>query len=115
MDMLTRVVKCLGLIAGICAWSAGCGSGVDPAEATPPQQLKFEDKAQVKQMLEGMVQSGAGHSGMPGIRNTIEGWKASDTQLAESLLKDMGELEAAVQASNKTKVRQIAKRMADKL
>src|SRR5262245_17018630 len=113
--MLTRASRCLCIMFAIAGSLAGCGASATTVEAPPPQELSFESKAQVKQMLEGMVQSGAGHSGMPGIRNTIESWKSSESQLAEDLLKDMDALEAAVQAGNKTQVRQISKRMADKL
>src|SRR5688500_13732081 len=86
---------------------AGCGEAPpESSEAVTPQEITFSSKEQVKEMLNGLVQTGTGHSGVPGIRNTIESWKANEPELAEDLLKDMDALEAALNANNMVQVRQ---------
>jgi hypothetical protein len=108
------LAACSAIVLTVCL--AGCGEPApESSEPIPPQELTFSSKEQIKEMLNAMVQTGTGHSGVPGIRNTIESWKATEPELAEDLLKDMDALEAAMQANNAAQVRQIAKRMADKL
>jgi hypothetical protein len=66
----------------------------------------------VKQMLEGVAQSGELGSGAQSIREELEKLKASDASKAEGLLKDLDALE---KLTDPNQIKSSAKAMADKL
>lgn len=91
---------------------SGCGGGGMPPGPTTQEVLKVSGKADLKKRLESVAESGAGGSGLAGISDSINELKATDSALAEALMKDYHALEQATQPNQ---IKPIAKRMAEKL
>lgn len=91
----------------------GCGgTGTPPDLPNTEKALQVSGKDQLKQRLESVAQTGAGGSGLAGIREAIDAIKASDASLAEQLLKDMDALD---KAQTPDQIKAIAGRMAVKI
>lgn len=92
---------------------AGCGgTGTPPELPSTEKALQVSGKDQLKQRLESVAQTGAGGSGLAGIREAIEAMKATDASLAEELLKDMESLD---KAQTPDQIKAVAGRMAVKI
>jgi hypothetical protein len=100
----------------------GCGAG-GPDAATieaNKKNLDLESKNKVnsteelKKKLNQIAETGAGNmgSGMAGLRSSIEGLRASNAALADSLMADLSTLE---QARDSADIKRIASQMAAKL
>ncbi len=92
-------------VSCLCLGLAGCG-GPAPVVTTQTAPQVLADKAEIKQRLEGVAQSGNSGSALAGMREGIE--KLGD----KALLSDFDQLE---KASTPEQVKQIAARMISKL
>lgn len=90
---------------------AGCGSGSSPAPSTE-QAMKVSGKEELKKRLTSVAETGAGGSGLAGMREAIVDLKASDPAVADQLLQDFVQLE---QAQDAEQIKAIAQKMAAKL
>lgn len=102
-----KYLKGLALLASLgspLVLAVGCGGGA-PAPA-PVVDPALKDKAELKSRLDGIAQTGNAGSALAGMRQEIE--KIGD----KSLTADLDQLE---KAQNPEIVKQIAKRMSDKL
>jgi hypothetical protein len=104
----------LGLMIIALAASLGCGGGGGGGTTGPSTEetLKIAGKDQLKQRLEGVIQSGATGSALGGVREAIVEIQKSDAALGNGLMKDYEELEKATGAE---KIKSIAQRMVTKL
>jgi len=103
------------LLAGI-SLTTGCGSGTSPeGPVHDTAQQTLSSTQELKDLLSSVSQSGILGSGVAGVRNTLDGLKASNPALADGLLKDLERLEKAEADGRPSEVMQIAKSMAGKL
>jgi len=93
----------LASLASSVGFVVGCGGAPAPVAAIDPS---VKDKAELKSRLDGIAETGNAGSALAGMRQEIE--KVGD----KSLAADMDQLE---KAQNPDAVKQIAKRMSDKL
>lgn len=103
-----RMIHSVCLVLMLCC--AGCDSG-GGSSATDDSTLVGQSPP-AKDMLLEIAQSGEVGSGSMGLRESLEGMKATDSAKAEELLGDLDKLEGA---SSPDEVKRLAKEMADKL
>ncbi len=84
----------------------GCGGGLKTEVVTPPPPPA------AKSLLEAVASSGELGSGAASIREALEKLKTTDAAKAETLLKDLDELE---KTNAPAKIKEKAKAMAEKL
>jgi len=99
------------------AWSASVPVGCPGPSASGPSQSSNEahvvsGKAQLKERLETIAQTGSGGSAVSGMRQGLDELKKTDAPLADSLLKD---LEALEKLQDQAAIKAAARKMADKL
>lgn len=97
-------LKRLLLVAGMLV-ALGCGRE-ETQTVAPPQ-------SQIKPTLESVAQTGTIDSGLITVREELEAMKATDSAKAETLLKDLDELERM--ASNPAGAKAKAQEMLGKL
>lgn len=113
--MRYRSVSLLVLATGF-GLATGCGPAAAPSgPATDTAQQVLSSTQELKELLNSVSQSGILGSGIAGVRNTLDGMKASNPALAEGLLKDLERLEKAEADGRQSEVKQIAASMAGKL
>ncbi|QDU37972.1 hypothetical protein Mal4_22910 [Maioricimonas rarisocia] len=108
--VLLFVAPCVLLWAGCTGQSTS-----PPSEYEDTAEQVLSSKAELKERLEFVAESGFAGSGLAGIQNGIEQLRSTDAALADSLSTSLQQLEAADAAGNGAKVKQIAKQMAAKL
>jgi len=92
---------------------AGCGGSpaAGPSQSTDAAHA-VSGKAQLKERLEMMAQTGSGGSAVSGMRQGLDELKKTDAALADSLMKD---LEALEKLQDQAAIKSAARKMADKL
>lgn len=114
MPFIPRVTLIV-LLTGV-SLTIGCSSGTAPeGPVHDTAQQTLSSTQELKDLLTSVSQSGILGSGVAGVRNTLEGLKASNPALADGLLKDLERLEKAEAGGKQSEVMQIAKSMVGKL
>lgn len=110
-----KSVTSMLLLASV-SLATGCGPGTSPSGPVhDTAQQTLSSTQELKDLLTSVSQSGTLGSGAAGVRNTLEGLKASNPALADGLLKDLERLEKADADGKQSEVMQIAKSMIGKL
>jgi hypothetical protein len=91
--------------------SIGCGSSGTPAPSQS-ETPTISNKEEMKKRLTDIAASGIGGSAVSGLREGFEKLKTSDAALADSLLKDLAQLETL---QDSEQIKKLAGSMADKL
>ncbi len=91
----------------------GCGGSpaAGPSQSSDAAHA-VSGKAQLKERLESMVQTGSGGSAVSGMRQGVQELKKTDAALADSLMKDLDALE---KLQDQGAIKAAARKMADKL
>jgi hypothetical protein len=103
----------LGWSAVLLIATNGCGGPAgSPITPTTPESVSVAGKDQLKQRLEGVIETGVTGSALGGVREAIVEIQKSDAALGDGLMKDYEELE---KASSPAQIKSIAQKMVAKL